>query len=208
MILKEIYEFDDIITEAESEYLETYVHLINDWKYYEDINLGESENKKFRPGYVSGGFDNKTKEIINKIITNGLKKINFTEIKKQRIKINKTTPIQIPEEIAMRGLHIDGFSLGYKNHIVMIYYINENNGDTLISDYHIDKIPNVDEFTNNIETGKITDYKIIKKIPPKKGKVVIFDGGNFHCGLWPTKKDKFLININVEVIESKRNKLI
>ena len=83
MILKEIYEFDDIITEAESEYLETYVHLINDWKYYEDINLGESENKKFRPGYVSGGFDNKTKEIINKIITNGLKKINFTEIKKQ-----------------------------------------------------------------------------------------------------------------------------
>lgn len=208
MILNDIYEFDDILSDNECDYLEKYAHSINDWKYYDDINLGESDNKKYRPGYVSGNFNSKTKEIINKIIAKSLEKIKYLELKRHRIKINKTEPIQVSNKTAMSGLHIDGLSLGYTNHIVIIYYINSNDGDTLLSEYHIDNIPNIDEFVENIENENIDDYKIIKKIKPSKGKVIMFDGGMFHCGMWPTKIDKFIININLDVLEIKKIKTI
>jgi len=185
MILKQIYEFEKIISDEESDYLENYVIKLTDWKYYEDINVGEdSQNKKYRPGWVSGMFDNKTKIIINNIKQNALEKLNLIEKKTFRIKINKTPKLDISEKES---------------------YTNNSTGETLISDLHIDNIENLTELNNKIELGEYTNFNIIKRVEPKKGKLLVFDGGFLHCGQWPTKDNRYVINMNLQVINSKKD---
>lgn len=205
MILKQIYEFEKIISDEESDYLENYVMMLTDWKYYEDINVGEdSQNKKYRPGWVSGMFDNRTKIIINNIKQNALEKLNLIEKKTLRIKINKTPKLHISEKESYSGMHIDGLSLGYKNDLIMIYYINNSTGETLISDLHIDNIKNITELDKKIELGEYTNFNIIKRVEPKKGKLLVFDAGFLHCGQWPKTDYRYVINMNLQVINSKK----
>jgi len=60
------------------------------------------------------------------------------------------------------------------DHHVLLYYINDSDGETVIE---------VDEET--------------KSVSPKKGRMVIFNGNNFHSSTSPKKTNRFVININV-----------
>jgi hypothetical protein len=64
-------------------------------------------------------------------------------------------------------------------HYVLLYYINDSDGDTFL-------------FDNNM--------KIIKRISPKKGRVLFFDGKIIHSSSHPIKnKNRAVININLEI---------
>ena len=58
---------------------------------------------------------------------------------------------------------------------------------------------NIEELNKKIEIGEFTDFNIIKRITPQKGKIIAFDGGYFHCGMWPKKNNRYVININLQV---------
>lgn len=60
-------------------------------------------------------------------------------------------------------------------HLVFLYYVTNSDGDTIFYD------------DNNSE---------IKRISPKKGRAVIFDGSILHSGSSPTKNERIAININ------------
>ena len=64
------------------------------------------------------------------------------------------------------------------NHYAMLYYVNDSDGDTFFFD---------------------TDSrKIIKRISPKKGRVVIFDGTHLHTGNHPINKSfRIVFNFNL-----------
>jgi hypothetical protein len=204
MVLDKIYEFENVLAPNYADYLEEFSKNINDWKFYEDINLGENSiNKSNRPGWVTGQFDNKTKYIIENLIKNTLTRLNLFEKKILRIKINKTEAIDISEEECYSGMHVDGLSLGYKNDLILIYYINDSTGDTLITDLHSDNVENIEELNKKIEIGEFTDFNIIKRITPQKGKIIAFDGGYFHCGMWPKKDNRYVININLQFYTDK-----
>ena len=59
-------------------------------------------------------------------------------------------------------------------HTVCLYYVNNTDGDTF--------------FFN----GK----NIIKRVSPKKGRCVLFDGKIFHASSKPTKEKRIVINYN------------
>lgn len=91
--------------------------------------------------------------------------------------------------------HIDT----YYKHIVAIYYVNDSDGDTFI----------FNECNNNFTSGqqdittiKAGDFTVLKKVTPKKGKVLVFDGKHYHTSSWPRcNKYRSVINMNLEKIE-------
>jgi hypothetical protein len=59
-------------------------------------------------------------------------------------------------------------------HWVMIYYVNDSDGDTLI----LDKTYPDRENTS-----------IVHAVNPKRGRAILFDGRHYHCGTCPTRHD-------------------
>lgn len=74
--------------------------------------------------------------------------------------------------------HIDSLN----KHLVLLYYVNDSDGDTIIFDL-------------NDKTKKLAS------ISPKKGRLVVFNGEHYHSSSPPTKFDsRIVINTNIELL--------
>ena len=101
--------------------------------------------------------------------------LNLNKFEVFRVKANLQTQFIDNKKEYFNTPHIDIENLKTK---ICIYYINESDGDTL--------------FFDNLE-----DLNIVKKVEPKKGRLVIFDGDVFHAGQHPIKSNKrMILNIN------------
>lgn len=90
--------------------------------------------------------------------------------------------------------HIDMWS----PHWVAIYYVNDSDGDTVIFNETNDDYDSGPSDVNKILSGNFT---IKRRVTPKKGKVLIFEGKYYHTSSWPTvNKCRSVININLEHI--------
>jgi len=88
--------------------------------------------------------------------------------------------------------HIDS----YYPHWVAIYYVNDSDGDTFIFN---EKNINYDSGDFDIQKIKESNFSIKRRITPKKGKVVIFEGSHYHTSSWPNNsKFRTVININLQ----------
>jgi len=83
--------------------------------------------------------------------------------------------------------HVD-FEDPYISNITTIFYITDNkDADTIIYDKKITSKENI----------CIKDLKVLKKISPKKNRLVYFDGSYLHTGHSPTNEShRILINSN------------
>lgn len=98
-----------------------------------------------------------------------------------RAKVNLTKPQTFSEQNKIDAIHIDRD----KEHVSFIFYVNTNDGCTLLYD---------------------ADRKnVIKKIRCVENRVVMFDGLIPHAGIPSTNADKCIINFNVR---EKNNKTI
>ena len=64
-------------------------------------------------------------------------------------------------------------------HLVLLYYVHDSDGDTIL----------FDENDNEI-----------KRVTPKKGRAIFFDGNIRHCSSSPTKGLRSILNFNFETI--------
>ena len=78
---------------------------------------------------------------------------------------------QIPSNINLR---LDPHNDIYEPHLVCLYYINDSDGDTVF-------------FNKENE---------IKRVSPKKGRIVLFDGAIKHSAGIPKNLPRFILNIN------------
>lgn len=67
------------------------------------------------------------------------------------------------------------------DHMVYLYYVKDSDGDTIFFD-------------------KKNNKKIIKKVTPKKGTLVIFNGLIYHAARQPKNDSRCIININAKKI--------
>jgi hypothetical protein len=69
-----------------------------------------------------------------------------------------------------------------------LYYLNDSDGDTFIFDKTLKDTPKVTSDTK---------YEIIKRITPKKGRAILFDGNKYHSSSGPTKGVRCILNFNL-----------
>ena len=87
------------------------------------------------------------------------------------------------------NIHIDiPFS-----HLVVLYYVNDTDGDTFI----FDKFADLD----NLKSPTINESEstIIKRVSPKKGRALLFDGRRYHSSSGPTKDIRCIINFDIAI---------
>jgi hypothetical protein len=92
----------------------------------------------------------------------------------------------------MTTVHVDNSMLHNTPHVddsvphwVLIYYVNDSDGDTFIFNETGDQI-------------NISSLTIQHRVTPRQGRIVIFDGKYLHAGMHPTLSDfRSVINFNI-----------
>ena len=67
------------------------------------------------------------------------------------------------------------------SHFVMLYYVCDSDGDTIIYN----------------EQKKSDNYTVQKRITPKQGRVVLFDGNFYHTAEQPTDNVRCVVNYDL-----------
>ena len=194
--------FDDIVTESQANEIEKLI-IHGDWPWY----IGGDDKYGWEGGTVAPeetekymAIDKNVKEHIQMVHTliyyddvKELSTINSSEAERIvellnplikrigaqdgtifRLKANLTT--QYKESLP--GTYSTPHNDISKKHMVVIYYVNDSDGDTFVFD---------------------DDGKIIKRVSPKKGRFFMFDGRLKHAGSHPYDNTmRVVINFNVE----------
>lgn len=189
MLIENIYIFENVITEKDEDILLEYMKTkYTQWYFVEDVAKIGIHNLQFN-GWSRHITNEEPIEdvifnIIKKIEKNTLENANLKFLKNYRYKLNCLEPLRTKPtlEELYTNTHVDDNI----EHIVLIYYANDVDGDTIL-------------FDNN--------NTILKSISPKKGKVVLFDGSIKHCPSWPTEKNRYVLNYNI-VVNAKDKRVI
>lgn len=203
MIGNEIYVFDDVIPldkQNEIEDLFTYNRI--PWIFNRDISLSRDEIKKLGITKLTPGigtpikseypryYDEKLLEKI-KVITDsacGLIGKQCKEIYQARAFIHFPLVPELRRE--HDNIHID---LAFE-HLIVLYYVNDTDGDTFIFDKTTD--------FKNVKMASVeneSELKVIKRVTPKKGRALVLNGNRYHASSGPTKDIRCIINFDVKI---------
>ena len=185
---------DNAFSKEQQDYIENFV--INDqfpWFFQRDI-AGAEYTANYENYFPSSGLTHVSYnyEKINSIyfkdeinfekIVSDLAKAFSVELKEiLRIKLNLTTPIPRYKSNNYCTPHTDIAT----PHWVLLYYINDCDGDTI--------------FFENPTVGNQNPLKITYRVSPKKGTCVLFDGSIYHTSSNPINSP-MRVNLNANVI--------
>jgi hypothetical protein len=145
--------------------------------YYKSINKNIFEYTQFTHEFISNEkINSNSVDYPMSIFETVATSFNFNS-KVTRVKANLCPKVNIKNINAHQTPHVDSD----QNHWVMIYYVNDSDGDTFLFD---------------------NDGLTIKhRITPKKGRIVLFNGNTLHAGMHPRTHDyRIVINFNFIII--------
>ena len=73
-------------------------------------------------------------------------------------------------------------------HMVLLYYINDADGDTVLSNRR---------YVSGEQYHGV-DAEILKRVSPKKGRAILFDGSIYHAASIPRKGLRCVLNFNLQ----------
>jgi hypothetical protein len=200
MIGNDIYIIDNVIPEDkqnEIEQLFTSSRLA--WVFHKDIALDPNDIKtlgitKLTPG-IACNIKQHLPKFINLNLLNSVKIIpeqaciGIDKKLKEILQARSFMHFPIVPELRKEfdNIHID---IPFE-HLVVLYYVNDTDGDTFIFDKFAD-YKNLNSPTINAD-----EANIIKKVSPKKGRALIFDGRRYHSSSGPTKDIRCIINFDI-----------
>jgi hypothetical protein len=77
------------------------------------------------------------------------------------------------------------------DHLVVLYYVVDSDGDTILTDKRREGNALVEK------TLRLEDHNIIKRVTPKQGRVLVFDGRYYHTTQQPQRNIRSVINFNL-----------
>ena len=196
-MINDIYVFDDIIEKPYQELIkETLLGgdkppTVDDveeefpWYYTSDITDATHEGPfQGRFGFGHNYVDTEEGVISNfhnlflGLIKNSCKKINIKKIDILQGRSFLSTPTNIPRD-DVDTPHVDMVA----PHFVMLYYVCDSDGDTII-------------YNERKETPDKV-YTIKERVTPKQGRVVLFDGCLMHTAEQPINNIRCVVNYNL-----------
>jgi len=188
--MKDIKVFDDIISFEKQEEIKNLLYGDSfPWYFIKDVSNIRNKHQQ-RPAVthlyvnekqVNSDFYREIK-VISDMVCEKLK------IEVEPIKVRSFMQFPLNKNfIGKQSLDTPHLDLPEK-HIVFLYYVNDCDGETVIYDY---------KSKNAFELPYFEDVKIVKKIKPKQGRVVVFDGTTWHSSTQPTKGMRTIINFDV-----------
>jgi len=185
-----VFVFDDIVN------LETQNHIkdlmLNKamWSYVSDVTNPQLNDQQ-RPGFAHWFVKDEiiTSDLHNEvlpILQNSLKKLN---VHGDRRYLQGRSFLQLPLNIDNREkLDVPHVDLANFKHLVILYYVTDADGETVIYD---------NQFVENEKIPNFEDLKEKQRVMPKQGRVVCFDGYYWHTSQQPSKGTRCIINYNV-----------
>jgi len=174
-------EMNDILNVMTSNDFPWFINPTNDYNLFEtDGDENTYESFQLTHSFIRNGTKNSE---FSRISTNLLNRfseksgVRFEHV--ERVKANLQTKLERRED-AYNTPHIDQLMSNYK---VLIYYVNDSDGDTFIFDRRMGDTKGA--------------YRILKRITPKKGRFLLFDNEYYHSGTNPLETDsRIVINFN------------
>lgn len=193
---------DDVISKEYQDYLESLLLSNSDmtWHLIKDVRQVVPTEKEYSlPSMSIQAITDGDEHGILSFVFKGLA---YAIAEKMDIKIktilNARTFLQFPggnlNDFIEKEYHVDTL----RPHKVLLYYVNESDGNTIILKQRY-------PFAYNKVSG-LTTGEVLQEITPKKGRVIMFDGAQFHSSTVPTKNLRCVINLDV-VLADFTNKL-
>ena len=188
-----VWVFDDVVERSYQDEIESTLlgsRGIFNWYFIDDMTSKGDNKLQSRPGFnhqfttESGVCNSPWHEMMVRMIDNSCDKIGY---KYDKI-LNGRAFLQLPLNIKDRDILDTPHTDSEHNHLVVLYYVKDADGDTII-------------FNNHYESEKMITSKnqttIKKTVKPKKGRVVMFDGWLWHTAQLPSDETRCVINYNV-----------
>ena len=180
----EVFVFDDIINLTYQTKIKelimnkgSYNNLNFPWYVIKDISCSEEyEDQGGRFVFIHNfaveeGISSQFHPFFLKLIQNSCKKINL-----KKVEIHQGSSIlELP---SFEKDFIDDPYASVKNSVSMIYFVTDSDGDVIIYN----------------EKEKSKSYTIKKKISPKQGRVILFDGELYHVDEEPNESLRCTVN--------------
>jgi hypothetical protein len=213
--------FDNILSVEEQDILLEFMESdYKNWTFLPYISLDEKDAKiaidegilKQFPAYT---FDitksNSLKyenifNILKKIESNVCKNIGVKFQQNYRYKLNCQPPIDnYTIDELYKNIHYDRQT----QHMVILYYVNDSDGDTLLfKNKRGHDAPANNKTKKECQDGIFDNVEIIQSITPKKGRAVIFDGTSLHTAGWSNTQNRYAVNLNIILENNKKTNLI
>ncbi len=189
-----ILVFDDII---DLEYQEQIKNILTGerkfqgyffpWYFTKDVTRqmdeGSQKRSAFFHGYVVsnddtvGTIDSVFHDLFVSLIENACIKIDKKDVNIIKGRSFLQLPINFKGEREDTP-HVDIIG----DHFVMLYYVCDSDGDTIIYN----------------EQEKSNNYTVQKRITPKQGRVVLFDGSYYHTAEQPLNNIRCVVNYDLK----------
>ena len=191
---------DDLFNEEFQDQIEDLIFDCT-WIFNNDNTFGSEDQKtkyrkilspleyKITPNFVSSIQPHKDKKIFEKIITllyKSCNEINFNveKIKRCRASIHAV----IRSKLKIDNIHINSSI----PHLVLIYYVNDSDGDTILYDKTLNDIPYNIDYPEDF-----CELNIVNRITPKRGRILFFDGRVYHASSSPEKSVRCIITLDL-----------
>ena len=158
------------------------------WNFSDEIARSESKFKTSHPGFGHTAFLANPDDPVVSPMSSLLLPVLFMFCEKAKIPYNALLRIRVGlftrtvTDAAHHNPHVD---YG-EPHRTAVYYVNDCDGDTFIFNESFEDV-SVEESGRFANANRFT---LARRIPPKKGKMICFDGKYYHASSYPTQATK------------------
>ena len=161
------------------------------WYLTHDVTKPAKADSQLRPAFFHGYVDYPSElssvfhDVFIRLIQNSCAKIDRKNVDVLQGRSFCQLPIS-SDKISVDTPHIDI----KEDHFVMLYYVCDSDGDTIIYNEQI----------------KSETYTLQRRVTPKQGRVVLFDGSYYHTAEQPLNNIRCVVNYNLENYGISHNK--
>jgi hypothetical protein len=184
MSATKVIEIDDVIPELYQDQIENTANALP-WYFHPESARPDLNFTSNYGGFFHLAYDVADPNPVTSAINAILVPLLFIFCDKAKIKFEALLRVRLglftrdPTDVAYHNPHVDF----YEPHNVALYYVNDSDGDTVVFDETSDEV----DLQGSAKHANQVKFTEIRRISPKKGRMVWFDGKRYHASMHPQK---------------------